>query len=212
MSAEPTTKMSLKSFFPWRWRPPVRAAAGAHPGRLDRLPDLVAKAALDHFRVPTSPSPSGTATFTNGAGEEVGTLKFGLSPLGDRVYVYDIGVPNEHRRCGYATAMLWHLAREYGQPITPVQVLHAASEFWNHARSLAGEGLHVTEPVWDLDAETARWVHLRPESARLDAQILARLHETREPWAVAVGRGLDAQAPVTQHGVTARAEDSPSPC
>lgn len=187
--------------------PEAPARAGAQTARLDGPPELVVKATLDHFRVPTAPSPSGAATFYTGAGEAVGTVQFGLSPLGDRVYVYDIRVEDAHRRCGYATAMLWHLAREYGQPITPVRLLHAASAFWNHARSLAGEGMLVTETVWDLEAEITRWAHLRPEADRLNAQILARLYEAHEPWAVAVGRGLEAEVPAPAAAVSPRAVD-----
>ncbi|WP_432262971.1 GNAT family N-acetyltransferase [Cupriavidus sp. TMH.W2] len=198
--------------------PGVRKAAdpggpSAQSRALDRLPPLVVKAAADHFRVVTAPSPEFRATLHNGASEEVGTAKYGLSPLGDRVYVYDIRVPPAHQRCGYATALLWYLAREYGRPITPVQELHAASGFWNAARALAGAGVVVTEPVWDLEAEAARWAHLRPDAERLAEQILERLHVRREPWQVAVGRGLDAEAPAARRvGAPCAADrDGPSP-
>ncbi|WP_454728035.1 MULTISPECIES: hypothetical protein [Cupriavidus] len=200
----------------WRWPPPMPARSPSGPppqGRLGRLPPLAVKAHPNHFQVITAPSPEFIATLHNGAGEQVGTVKYGVSPLLDRIYVYDIRVPTEHQRCGYAMACLWHLAREYGRPITPVQELHAASGFWNAARALADEGVIVTEPVYDLDAEAARWAHLRPLADRLAAQILARLDVRREPWYVAVGRGLDAEAATlpTASAPPVETADGPSP-
>lgn len=167
----------------------------SHTGRtqrtLERLAVLVVKATPDHFRVPTAPSPAITATLHSGGGEKVGSAQYGLSPLGDRVYVHDIHVAAEHRRCGYATAFLWHLTRQHTQPITPVRELHAATGFWENARALASEAMVVTEAVWDLDAEAGRWAHLCPDAVRLEGQILERLYIAHEPWAVAVGRELD---------------------
>ena len=167
----------------------------SQPGRTQRTPErppfLVVNATRDHFRAPTAPSPSATATLHSDDGEKVGSAQYGLSPLGDRVYVYDIYVAAEHRRCGYATAFLWHLSRQHTQPITPVRVLHAATAFWENARALASAAMVVTETVWDLDAEAGRWAHLRPDAVRLEEQILERLYVAREPWAIAVGRGLD---------------------
>ncbi|CAG9183974.1 GNAT family N-acetyltransferase [Cupriavidus pampae] len=180
--------------------PPRDRAAQRRPGHQQvrtrgRLPRLEVKATHDHFRVVTAPSPVVRATLHNGAGEQVGTAAYGLSPLADRVYVFELRVAPEHQRGGYATALLCHLAREYGWPLTPVKALHAAHGFWQAAGQLADAGVVVTEPVWDLDAEVARWAHLRPLAERLEAQILERLYARHEPWAIAVGRGLDAPAP-----------------
>ncbi|WP_454727899.1 MULTISPECIES: GNAT family N-acetyltransferase [Cupriavidus] len=180
------------------------------PCELDRLPLLVVKAAPNHFKAITAPSPDFRATLHNSAGEQVGTAAYALSPLSDKVYVFEIRIPPEHQRCGYATALLWHLAREYGRPITPVQELHAARGFWHAARAWAPLG--VTEPLWDLDAEAVRWAHLRPLAELLAQQIQERLYVRREPWHVAVGRGLDAEAtPETASAARVEARDGPSP-
>ncbi|MHA6884646.1 GNAT family N-acetyltransferase [Ralstonia pseudosolanacearum] len=167
--------------------------------KIESLPNIGVQASPNFYKAFTAPNPDFDATIHNAAGDQVGTATYALSPLSDRIYIFDIQIALEHRRCGYGTALLWHLARAYGQPITAVKELYSASSFWSAARQRKGDGLVVTEPlsVSEMDVEAARWEHLRPAAERLERLIAERLTVHHEPWHVAVGRGLGAAEPAS---------------
>jgi hypothetical protein len=143
--------------------------------------------------VVTAPNPILSAIIHNALGDQVGTATYAMSPLSDRIYLFDIKIVIEHRQRKYATALLLYLAQTYGLPITAVKELYSASDFWNAARQLKGAGLIVTMPLSysEMIAEAARWEHLRPTANRLERQITERLTVHHEPWHVAIGRGLE---------------------
>jgi GNAT superfamily N-acetyltransferase len=162
--------------------------------RLERLPQITVNTMANYYKAFTAPNPDYEAVILNSTGDEVGTATYAVSPVFDRVYLFEIEITPEHRRQGYATAMLWHLAKTYGQPITAVKELYSANSFWTAARQLKKVGLVVTMQlsVGDMDNEAARWQHLRSEAERLEKLISERLMVHNEPWHIAVGRGLDS--------------------
>ena len=161
--------------------------------KLARLPAITIKTTANHYKPFTAPNPDIRAEIYNAVGQRVGKTTYAVSPLADRVYVFDINIARDFQRQGYATAMLWHLAKIYSQPITAIKELFSASSFWDATRKLAGGGLVVTQPlsVSEMRDEAARWQHLKPLAERLEKVISERLSIHREPWEMAVGRGLD---------------------
>ncbi len=158
------------------------------------VPTVTLNGTPNYFKAYTAPAPDVKATIHDQAGNQVGTVSYGLSPLGDRVYLFDIRIDREQTRRGFATAVLLHLMRTYGQPITPVKELHSASGFWDAARNMKDRGLVVTKSLGfgDMDFEAERWAHLAPAAKALESAILKRL-AANEPWEMAVGRGLDEE-------------------
>ena len=62
---------------------------------------------------------------------------FGINPLGDAIYVFQIEVDAQCRRKGFALAFLCWLYSEYGLPITPIHIVGSLSAFGlRHAHSL----------------------------------------------------------------------------
>lgn len=161
--------------------------------RLERLPVISVTTVANYHQAWTSPNPDLTATAWNGNGDTVGTIGYQLSPLGDKVYVFRIDVPEARRRRGYGLALLRHLASTYELPMTAVMELWSAKSFWNAARKLAAPGFLVTPDLatGDMDAEASSWSHLQPDKDRLQELIRHRLEVLCEPWHIAVGRGLD---------------------
>lgn len=133
-----------------------------------RLPQVVIKVLSTNELVFTAPSSSITAAIINDCEERVGRVCYAPSPLADRVYLFEIEISAEHRRRGYATALLWQLAQTYSQPITPIKELFSAHGFWTAARELTDSGIIVTEYLSDGDIahEADRWAHLRPAEDR----------------------------------------------
>jgi GNAT superfamily N-acetyltransferase len=123
----------------------------------------------------------------------VGSACYAISPLNDRLYVFEIEIAPEHRRQGFGTAYLKHLSETHRLPLTPIKELYSSHRFWEATRRLAGTGLKVTAEisVSDMDAEARRWAHLEADRERLYRLIRERLFVHCEPWDVAVGRGLD---------------------
>lgn len=162
------------------------------PRRLPRLPTITVNTTANYYKAFTAPNSDIKAAIYNAAGDQVGIATYAVSPLFDRVYLFNIEIFADYRRRRYALALLWHLAQTYGQPISPVKELFGANSFWTVARSLSETGLAVTSPlsVGDMDEEAARWQHLQPDIERLEKRITERLAH-HEPWHIAVGRGLE---------------------
>jgi len=181
---------------------PVRGAAWAADlrcawqgrRRIERLPAITVAATANYYKPWTAPSPDYRVRIGNAEGVQVGTGCYALSPLQDRVYVFKIEIAPEHRRRGYGTAFLWHLAQRYRQPITAVDERYSSREFWRAARRLGNAGLPMTTDLssGEMDAEASRWQHLEPQAERLQRLISERLNTHHEPWHIAVGRGLES--------------------
>ncbi len=91
------------------------------PGKCRPLPLITIHTTANYYKAFTSPSCDLKAVIGNAAGDPVGTATYALSPLGDRVYVFEIEVHAACRRQGYALALLRYLAHTYGVPITPIK-------------------------------------------------------------------------------------------
>jgi hypothetical protein len=90
--------------------------------------------------------------------------------------------------------MLCYLAKEYGQPITPIHEVESANEFWGAARRYRGAGLSVTEDIDQRDGTRGDALAASRAHRRVpDKLITRRLRVDREPWHVAVGRGFGAE-------------------
>lgn len=143
---------------------------------------------------PTSPAPTYKAQIFNQDGIEVGSADFGVSPINDKVYVYEIEVEPEWRRQGYGAAFITYLHELYGLPVTPVHIVSAALGFWAKLRQRGRrKGLVITQEMGteDLWSEHKRWPHLASDIERLKETISHRLWVLRQPYDVATSRGLE---------------------
>lgn len=132
------------------------------------------------------PNPDYRAVILNAQQEKVAAATFGISPLNDTVYLYQIEVESEHRRQGYALAFLTWLYRAYELPITPVHIVGSARGFWHTARHSGIHRLMVNEELrtGEMDAEKARWSHLipEPEHIRLQRSYEAKSTPCKPPY------------------------------
>lgn len=160
--------------------------------KLKQLPRITVKETHKFYRTFTSPNPNNQSCIYNENGARVGSVVYGVSPLFDRIYIYQIEIDKEHRRKGFATAFLMYLTRNHDQPITAVKELERSYSFWDTARKFSGIVFTVTDEltVSDMSLEGKRWEHLKSESERLDQLIEARLINN-EPWEIATSRGFD---------------------
>lgn len=101
-------------------------------------------------------------------GHPVGHVDYGISPLGDRVYINMIEIELAYRRQGIGLAVLWQLWRTHQVPIVPLDQRTSSDGFWYRARrrfaaagAVLGEELRGDERQ---DLEKQRWQHLVPES------------------------------------------------
>jgi len=144
--------------------PPVYARRS---GMLPQVAITVVEQSLGYSFVYPNPwlQASGRAADIDNVVCEVG---FGVSPLGDCVYVSDLKVDQPYRRRGYASALLAEVALYAGGgsslPITPLHISNAAYAFWAVLRQEARSGLLITRDVRfsEMEAEQERWRHLRP--------------------------------------------------
>ena len=162
-----------------------------------KLPAIQVSTTLNYRRAFTSPSADVTATIRDAAAATVASATYSVSPLNDRIYVFQIDVNPSRQRQGFGLAVLHYLAKTYGTPITPIKELFSAASFWTAARKLQAMGIHVTEQlsIGDMGLESHRWQHLRPDVEHLEMLIQQRLYVQREPWHIAVGRGLEKDDP-----------------
>lgn len=111
-------------------------------------------------------------------GQRMGTVEFGINPLNDRVYIYDLTIEGQHRRRGLATAALWRLWCDHQVPLVPLHEVGTAVGFWSKVRRrFAAAGVEIKRDIrtGDQEQEQQRWQHLVPES-EVDRSI-------REYWA-----------------------------
>ncbi len=95
----------------------------------------------------------------------VGHLTYLLSPLNDRLYLYEIQISESFRKNGYATSALKALSQRHnGIPISPVKILNTppARGFWGsmYKRSCFLFPIMESISVGDWITEADRWRHL----------------------------------------------------
>ena len=103
-------------------------------------------------------------------GHHAGRIWYGINPLKDRVYIYELTVDRAYRRQGLATAALWRLWCTHHVPLVPLHEVGTAVGFWSKARKrFAVAGVEVKRDIRtaDQDDEQQRWQHLVPEPDHL---------------------------------------------
>lgn len=101
-------------------------------------------------------------------GHPVGHVDYGLSPLGDRVYINMLEIERAQRGQGIGLAVLWQLWRTHQVPIVPLDQRTSSDGFWYRARRrFAAAGAVLGEELRGAERqilEQQRWQHLVPES------------------------------------------------
>lgn len=100
-------------------------------------------------------------------GQRAGKISYGINPLNDRVYIYDLTIDGDYRRRGLATATLWRLWCNHQVPLVPLHEVGTAVGFWSKARKrFAAAGVEIKRDIRtaDQEEEKLRWQHLVPES------------------------------------------------
>ncbi len=101
-------------------------------------------------------------------GHPVGHVDYGLSPLGDRVYINMLEIERAQRGQGIGLAVLWQLWRTHQVPIVPLDQRTSSDGFWYRARRrFAAAGAVLGEELRGDERkilEQQRWQHLVPES------------------------------------------------
>lgn len=104
------------------------------------------------------------------------SVRFGVSPLHDRIYVDGLQVKPEYQRRGFATSLLLALATQASPtgaplPITALRETRAAGGFWDKLRQRKIHGLAVTGDVRDseMSDEAKRWTEIAPSVQGQDA-------------------------------------------
>ena len=166
------------------------AARYRHCDQLD-LPDFTLEVALNHMQCFTSPNPDRIATVMTAAGEQVGYITYAVSPLFDKLYIFQINIDATFRRQRYGLAIIHYLHCTYKLPIATFNEVGTARRFWAAARHMvASLGSSITAmSVGEMTHERARWKHLQPETDRLE-QLISQRFLAGEDYQSAVGRGL----------------------
>lgn len=161
--------------------------------RFRNLPAIRVMLAQANFYKPnTSPNPDWIVEIFSEAGELVGSATYGVTPLNDQLWLYQIEIAPEFQRKGYALAFLRYLNHSHNLAVTPVHELWSAAPFWATARMLNNRGLRIDCSLSDTEMVTSRerWKHLLPIQRELLDTIHTRL-ASGENWFHAIGRGLD---------------------
>lgn len=107
-------------------------------------------------------------------GERVGHVDYGISPLGDRLYINMLDIEVAKQKQGIGLSVLWHLWRTHKLPIVPLDQCTSSDGFWYRARQrLAAAGAVLGAELRgdkQRDLEQQRWQHLVPEPAHERAQ------------------------------------------
>jgi hypothetical protein len=137
--------------------------------RLRDLPLITVRQRANFCYAFTWPNPDLTAVVRSASGDVVAEMTYAISPLKDRVYIFDFRVEMPHRRKAYGLAMLHWLATTYEMPMTAIKEISGARPFWNEARRLRQKGFSITAglAISDMQGEAARWAHLKSEAHRL---------------------------------------------
>lgn len=139
-----------------------------HAAQLDRLASGLQLVTERQAVVPGNffyPGPTITAALVY-QDQPAGHIRYGQSPLVDRLYVCYIEVNPAQRLQGLGQAALWRLWCQYQVPLTPLHEVGTAFGFWSTVRQrFAAAGVEVTGDIRtaEQDAEQQRWQHLVPE-------------------------------------------------
>lgn len=102
--------------------------------------------------------------FIDGVAAPICRVRFGVSPLMDRIYVDGLLVYESYRRQGYARALLAQLVDNWSPsdkrlPVTALYELWSSTSFWDALRAGAVPGLVVTRDlrVQEMADEARRW-------------------------------------------------------
>lgn len=76
-----------------------------------------------------APNPDITETIRDSEGNVVGNTVYTISPLKDRIYLFEITIHPAFRRRGFGLALLVFLAKTYDLPITVVKPISPALLF-----------------------------------------------------------------------------------
>lgn len=184
---------SYLRFFNQRLSTKVESAKGQMPVKSVRadakqLPYIEIETSANHHKSFTAPNPDIKATVYSSDRTAVGHVTYAVSPLFDKLYIFNITIQDANRRQGFGLAVMAYLATTYRLPITTIKEVFSASGFWRAAR-LASSVPIETLSISEMDAERERWAHLKPLMGQLDILISDRF-SNRESWETAVGRGL----------------------
>ncbi len=147
---------------------------------------------LSYFQSVTAPNPGIKATIFDEMGALVGYASYGISPLFDRLYLYDFKIQSAMRRKGYGYQFLSELVSRHGCPIVPVHETGSSYGFWTTARAWMnanGDQILPSISAYELHQEHHRWPHLKAEIDKLNQVLSARIMV--EEWSIAVGRGAE---------------------
>lgn len=138
-----------------------------------RLDTLASHVQLMNLR---SESPRGSFVFPGTdyldnievGGHPVGHVDYGLSPLGDRVYINMLEIDPVRQGQGIGLGVLWQLWRAHQVPIVPLHQYASSDGFWSRARRrFAAAGAMIEAELRgteQMDLEQQRWQHLVPEA------------------------------------------------
>ena len=139
-----------------------------------------------------SPSPDITESIHDSHGNLVGQIVYTISPLKDRMYIFEIEIDPLFRRRGFGLASLVTLAKKHDLTMTVVHPISPALLFWEAARKELVNKVPMTQSLSssEMDKEKMRWSHFQPEIDKLEKAIAERFIRG-ESYEQAVGRGVD---------------------
>lgn len=134
------------------------------------LPPVVIRHLHQHYDGFFAPNPTIYVQCCLADGKTVvGDIRYGVSPLNDRIYVPQLEIKAQYQRQGYGTSVLLALAHQHAVegrllPITPMHEIWSGVPFWRALRQGHKGGLTVTTDLHpsQQDEESARWAHLKP--------------------------------------------------
>jgi len=100
-------------------------------------------------------------------GQHVGRISYGINPLNDRVYIYELKIERQHQLTGTGISVLWLLWCKYQIPLVPMSEFGTSKRFWSKARerlAAAGSELKYEIRSCEQSEEQQRWKHLIPET------------------------------------------------
>ena len=178
-----TVMIKIKSF--------LRSTKKESPRLFPRTSLKIIKTVYDGLNF-ASPNPDITATIHDSQENLIGQVKYTISPLNDRIYLFEIKVDPLIRRRGLGLATLIRLAETYDLPITVIHPISSALLFWETAPNELSNKILTTQSISssEMDTEKARWSHLQPEVEKLKKAIEERFARG-ESHEQAVGRGVE---------------------
>jgi hypothetical protein len=113
------------------------------------------------------PNPFRYRKYQDKEGQRFANVNIGISPLKDKVYIFDIKVDEDRQRKGFGLAILKSLYDEFNSPLVAIKELHSAKPFWDKARELSGETFIVLPEIHGEE-------DIALEKERIKTKLLAR--------------------------------------